>query len=155
MVRLWKDGRVKVNGVSFLITKEVVLTIIEIPIEGFKFSRDKKLSSNVVKDFVKSTKKMNDLKESKMFYEMDSIKNLWRYVLCIVIEYITLDPRFDRVQTHHFVLLNHFWHASKISFPYYLLTSMSNAVSSFKKNLTVNPALHEGFLLLIHEHFKA
>lgn len=86
---------------------------------------------------------------------MESIKKLWRYVLHIVIEYITLDTRFDRVRTHHFVLLNHFRHGIKISFLYYLLTSMSKAISSFKKKTSVNPALHEGLLLLIHKYFKA
>ena len=75
MVNSWKDGKVKVNGVSFVITEEVVMTIIEILIEGFKFFRDKKLSTNVVKDFVKSTKELNDLVKSETFYKMDSIKN--------------------------------------------------------------------------------
>ena len=155
MVSSWKDDRVNVNGVSFLITKEVGSIVTKIPIEGFKFLRDEKLLSNAVKDFVKNTKELNALKKSETFYEMESIKNLWRYVLHAIIEYITLDPRFDHVRTHHFILLNHFWHGSKISFPYYFLTSRSKAVSSFKKKPTINLALHEGLLLLIHEHFKA
>lgn len=73
----------------------------------------------------------------------------------VVIEYITLDSRFDRVRTFHFVLLNHFRHKVKISFTFYLYTSMCKALSSFKKKPFVNPALYEGLLLLIHEHFKA
>ena len=32
---------------------------------------------------------------------------------------------------------------------------MRKAVESFKKKPTTNPALHEGLMLLIHEHFKA
>ena len=32
---------------------------------------------------------------------------------------------------------------------------MSKEKSSFEKKPTINPALHEGLLLLIHEHFKA
>ena len=131
------------------------MTVIEILIEGFKFFRDKKLSTNAMKDFVKSTKELNDLLKSETFYEMDSIKKLQRYVLHVIIEYITLDPRFDHVRTYHFVLLNHFHHGRKNYFPYYLLTSMSKAMSSFKKKPVVNPTLHEGLLLLIHEHFKA
>ena len=86
MVSSWKDSRVKVNGVSFLIIEEVVLTVTEIPVEGFKFFRDKELSSNVVKDFVKNTKKLNVLKKSETFYEMEFIKKLWRHVLHTVIE---------------------------------------------------------------------
>lgn len=59
------------------------------------------------------------------------------------------------MRTHYFVLLNHFRHDIKISFPYYLFTSMSKAISRFKKKPSMNPALHEGLLLLIYEHFKA
>jgi len=32
---------------------------------------------------------------------------------------------------------------------------MSKVVESFKKKPTINPALHEGLLLLIYDHFKA
>lgn len=53
------------------------------------------------------------------------------------------------------MILNHFHHGSKISFPFYLFNSMDKAISSFKKKVTVNPAFHEGILLLIHEHFYA
>ena len=76
MVNSWKDGKVKVNGVTFMITEEVVATISKISMEGFKFFRDKKLSTNVVKDFVKSLEEMNDLVKCEMFYEMDSIKKI-------------------------------------------------------------------------------
>lgn len=76
MANSWKDGKVKVNVVSFLITEEVFSTIIEIPMEGFKFYTDKKLSTNAVKDFVKSTKEMNELIKNETFYVTDSIKKL-------------------------------------------------------------------------------
>ena len=118
MVGSWKDGRVKVNGVYFQITEEVISTISKIPIEGFKFFRDKKLSANTVKDFVESEKELKVLRKIDTYYVPDSMKKRWRYVLRAVIEYITLDPRFDRARTHHFVILNHFRHNVRISFPY-------------------------------------
>ena len=155
MVESWKDGRVKVNGVYFRITEEVIVTITEIPIDGFKFFRDKKLSANAVRDFVESEKELKALRKIDTYYVPDSIKKWWRYVLRAVIEYFTFDPRFDRAPTHHFVILNHFRHKVRFSFPYYLLTSMCKAVESFKRKPIANPALHEGLLLLIHEHFKA
>jgi len=154
LVNSWKDDRVKVNGVSFQITEEVSAAVTGIPMEHFKFYRDKKLSSNAIKDFVKSPEEMKKLIKSETFYVTDSIKKLWRYVLRAIIEYITLDPRFYWARTHHFVILNHFCHDSKISFPFYLFTSMNKAISSFKKKPIVNPTLHEGLLVLIHEHFK-
>jgi hypothetical protein len=106
MVNSWKDGKVKVNGVLFQIIEEVVVEVTGIPMEGFKFYRDKELSSNAVKDFVKKSVEMNKLRKIKTLYVTDSIKKLWRYVLHTIIEYITLDPRFDRVRTHHFVIFN-------------------------------------------------
>ncbi len=155
MVGSWKDDRVKLNGVSFMIIEEVILTVSKILIKDFNFFRDKKLSANTVQDFVKDMEELKALKKIKMYYVPNTMKKLWMYVLRAVIKYITLDPRFDKPRTHHFVLLNHFWHSRKISFPFYLLTSMSKAVVSFKKKPTNNPALHEGLLLLIYEHFKA
>lgn len=155
MVGSWKEGRVKVNDINFRITKEVIATMTEILIKGFKFFRDKKLSANMVRDFVESEKELKALKKLNTYYVLDSMKKSWRYVLKAVIEYITLDPRFDRAHTHHFVILNHFWKKARISFPFYLLTSMSKAMDSFKKKPIANLALYEGLLLLIHEHFKA
>lgn len=155
LVNSWKDDKVKVNGVSFQIIEEVFAKVIGIQMEGFKFYRDKKLSSNVVKDFVKNSAGTNKLIKSETFYVTESIKKIYKYVLRAIIEYVTLEPWFDRVRTHHFVILNHFHHNSKISFPYYLFTSMNKAITSYKKKATINPALHEGLLLLIHEHFKA
>ncbi len=155
MVNSWKDGKVKANGVSFQVIEEVVAAMFKILVEGFKFFRDKKLSTNVVKDFVKSSKEKNELVKCETYYDMESVKKFWRYVLHAIIEYITLDPRFDRVRTYHFVLLNHFYHDIKISFLYYLFTSMNKAISSFKKKPSVNPTLYVGLLLLIHEYFKA
>ena len=61
MVESWKDDRVKVNGVFFFIMEEVIASITEIPIEGFKFFRDNKLLANVVRDFVESEKELKEL----------------------------------------------------------------------------------------------
>ena len=135
--------------------EEVIATITKIPMEGIKFFRDKKLLANVVMDFMESEKELKVLWKIDTYIIPDSIKKRWRYVLKAIIEYFTLDPRFDRACTHHFVILNHFWHNVRISFPHYLLTSMRKVVESFKRKPIANPALHEGLLLLIHEHFKA
>ena len=52
MVKTWKEGKVKVNSVYFQVTKDVIVAVSEILAEGFKFFRDKKLSMNMVNDFV-------------------------------------------------------------------------------------------------------
>ena len=81
MVNSWKDGRVKVDGVSFQVTEDVISHVTKILVEGLKFYRDKKVSANAVKDFAKNTKERNELVKCETYYEMDSIKKLWRYVL--------------------------------------------------------------------------
>ena len=86
---------------------------------------------------------------------LSSIKPLWRFVLRAIIKYITLDTKFDRICTYHFVLLNHFRYGVKIFFPLYLYSSMNDNINDFKEKNTRNPALHEGLLLLIYEYFKA
>ena len=104
---------------------------------------------------MENEKELKALRKIDTYYVPDSMKKRWRYALRVVIEYIMLDPRFDRARTHHFVILNHFWHNVRNSFPFYLLTSLSKVVESFKKKPTANSALHEGLLLLIYEKFKA
>ena len=96
--------------------------------EGINFYRDKKMSANTVKDFTKDAAEKKKLVKVETYYKMDSIKKLWRYVLWVVIEFISLDTRFDRVRTHHFELLNHFCHGIKISFPFYLFSSLSKNI---------------------------
>lgn len=97
---------------------------------------------------------MNKLVKVDTYYIMESIKKLWRYVLRIIIEYFTLDPRFDRIRSHHFVILNHFRHVVKILFPFFPFTSMSKSIEGYKNKPINNPALHEG-LLFFFEFLKA
>ena len=113
--------------------------------EEIYFYRDKKMLANVLKEFVKDEEERKKLVKAKTYYEMELTKKLWSYVLRVVIEYISLDTRFDRVKTHHFILLNHFRHGIKISFPFYLFTSMSKGNEGFKKKPITNSTLHQNF----------
>jgi hypothetical protein len=113
------------------------------------------MSANVVNNFVKDEKEMNKLVKVNTYYIMESIKKLWRYVLRIIIEYFSLDPMFDRIRSHHFVMLNHFRHPVKIYFSFFLFTSMSKIIEGFKNKPINNPALHEGLLFLVYEFLKA
>ena len=82
---------------------------------------------------MKDVEERKKLVKVKTYYEMDSIKKLSRYVLRDIIELITLNTRFNRVRTHHFILLDHFRHGIKISFPFYLFTSLSKNIEGYKK----------------------
>lgn len=128
MVNTWKDGYVKIDKVSHQVSFKMISLVTRIPQEGINFFWDKKMSANAVKDFTKDAEERKKLVKVETYYETDSIKKLWRYVLRAIIEFITLDTRFDRVKTHHFVLLNHFRHGIKISFHFYLFTSLSKNI---------------------------
>ena len=49
------------DRVSYQVTVEVIVHFTEIPDEGLKFYRDKKVSMNVVKDFTKNMKEKKEL----------------------------------------------------------------------------------------------
>ena len=155
MVNSWKDDKIKIDGVSYHVDLGVTAHVTEIPAKGLEFYRDKKISTNAIKDSAKNIEEKKELVKIETYYEMDSIKKVWKYVLWDIIEFISLDTRFDRVRTHHFVLLNHFCYGVQVSFSLYLFSSMNKNISGYKKEPSANPALHEGLLLLLFEYFKA
>lgn len=55
MVNTWKDGKVKIDGVSYQVDVGVIAHVMDIPDKGLKFYRDKKVLVNVVKEFAKNT----------------------------------------------------------------------------------------------------
>ena len=71
----WKDGMVKIDGVSYHVDVGVIAHVKEIPAEGLEFYRDKKVFANVVKDFAKNMEE-KELVKVETYYEMDSIKKL-------------------------------------------------------------------------------
>ena len=146
---------VKIEGVEFSITEEIISQVTSIPIIGKKFYRDRKVSRHVVVEFTKNQEEKVMLVKRGTHYLSSFIKPLWRFMLHAIIKYITLDTKFDHICTYHFMLLNHFSYGVKISFPLYLYLSMNDNINEFKDKNTRNHALHEGLLLLIYEHFKA
>jgi hypothetical protein len=70
-------------------------------------------------------------------------------------EYITLDGHFTRLFGHHFVLLNHCGHHTRVSIPHYFLCFLSTSIDDHRENLDKCLVLHEGFLVLIEENFKS
>lgn len=79
---------------------------------------------------------------------------LWGDVAEELMYFITLEGRFSVVNAYHVILLNHFCHKKRISFPYYLLVSLDSGLKDHKKN-TKNHVLHVGLILLIYEYAKS
>ena len=56
------EGRhVKIDGVSHQVNVKLIAQVIEIPMEGIYFYKDKKILANMVKDFVKDEEERKKL----------------------------------------------------------------------------------------------
>ena len=55
---------------------DIIAYVTEIMDDGLKFYRDKKVSMNVLKDFVKKMEERKELVKSETYYEMDFINKL-------------------------------------------------------------------------------
>lgn len=155
MVNSWKEGRVKIDGVHYQVDIRIIAHVSEIPDVGLQFFQDKKVSVSAVKEFAQHTDANKELVKTEMYFEMEPIKKLWRYVLKAIISYITLDTRFDRIRMHHIVLLNHFRFDIKVSLPYYLYVSINKNILGLKRKSNASPTVNEGLLLLLYEYFRA
>lgn len=74
-------------------------------------------------------------------------------VMTTIMKYVTLDGRYKRAHSYHFVLLCHFCHKIRVSLPYYILQSVCLSISKDIKK-EKKPILHEGLILLIIEYIK-
>lgn len=155
MVKSWNEGIDKIDGVDFMVMEDVISAVTSIPIMGKKFYRDRKISGQAVVEFTKDLEEKKALLKKGTYYLSSTIKPLWRFVLRVIIKYISLDTRFDCLCTHHFVLLNYFRYGAKMSIPFYLYSSINRNINDYKEKHSSNPTLHEGLLLLIYAFFKA
>lgn len=97
--------------------------------EGVKFFRDRNFSDEAVLKFPETKEEREALvKICSSYFDVGTIKTIWREVLIIIMEYITLDGRFTRVYGYHFSLLNHFHHRVRDSFPHYLFYSLNHSI---------------------------
>ena len=95
MLKSWKAGRVKVDGVYYQVSVDIIAQVTEITNMGFNFYTDKKLFGTAVKDFIKGDEEMKCFVKVETYYEIDSIKKFWQTILRAIIEYILLDTHFD------------------------------------------------------------
>lgn len=67
--------------------------------------------------------------------------------------YITLEGFFSMINAYHFLMLNHFYHKKRISFPYYILASLDSSLKDHKRN-PKNLVFHVGLILLMSKYAK-
>lgn len=103
----------------------------------------------------KEAKRAKIVKMMASYYDIAVIKSFWQKLLKVIMNYLTLDGHYTRVYGHHFVILNHFRHGVRMSFPFYLMLALRANFSDHHKNPSKFPILHEGLLVLIDAHFRA
>lgn len=133
----------------------LIAKVTSMKMEGVKFFRGHKLYDNVIKIFPKDEAKKELVKMNKTYFSLYQVNNFWCKIFKVVMEYVTIDGRFTKIYSYHFVLLNHFRHSIKIYFPYYLMCSLNDNLANHIKNPKVSPLAHQGLILLIYEHFEA
>lgn len=117
----WNKGTLTIGNRKVKVIETMIAEATGVPMDDIKFYRDRKISDAAMKKFLKDEEEKDRLvKGSHTYYSPKVIKLIWRRVLLAIMEFITLDGRFTRVYSYHFVILNHFRYKEKIFIPYYL-----------------------------------
>lgn len=141
---------------SVVIDEYLIAQATSLQREGRNFYRDRKVSKEAIDRYPETDKEKKCLvKLSKTYYPPRAFVKPWREVLFVIMCYITLDGRFTKVYSYHFVLLNHYRHDEKVNFPYFLLRSMNATIKAYKENPMGDTAMHQGLMVLIYDHLKS
>lgn len=93
----WKNGEIVLFGRSVKLNEQIIDEITGLLTEGVKFYLDRRFSDEVVIRFPKKDKEKAKLvKVSNSYFDVESIKSIWRKVLRVIMEYITVDGCFTR-----------------------------------------------------------
>jgi len=138
------------------ILEEVIAKATGLELEGINFYRERKLSDKAIEEFVESElEKSRLIKIGKSYINLAFVSRPWRFVLFVIMEYLTLDGRFMKCYGYHFMLASHFRHSVKINFPYYLKQSLSISVQAIQKDPNGEHVFHEGLMVLIMNVLKS
>ena len=103
------------------VLEDIIVKVMGLDMEGINFYHDRKLSDRAIDEFMDSAKERNRLvKISNSYYNLASVSRSYRFVLFVIIEYLTLDGHFTKLYGYHFMLVNHFRHSIRLNFLFYL-----------------------------------
>lgn len=103
-------------GRNVKLSEDLIGEITGLSTEGVKFYRDWRFFDEVVIKFPKKDKEKEKMvKVANSYFDVESIKSIWRKVLTVIMEYIMVDGCFTRVYCYHFAILNYFRHKVCIS----------------------------------------
>lgn len=138
------------------IIEDVIAKATSLKLDGINFYKDRKLFEWVVDEFVEMTKERNRVvKIGNSYFNLHSISRPWRFMIFVVIEYLTLYGCFTKIFGHHFMLVNHFRHRVRISLPFYLRQLLDNTILAIQNDLDGDHAFHKGLMVLVMNLLKA
>lgn len=155
-IKTWKDGSILVGNQRMEVTEDIIVEATCLDTEGINFYRDRKLSDRVVEEFAKTAKERNRLvKICNSYFRPGSISRPWRFVMFVVIEYLTLDDRFTKIFGYHFMLVNYFRHRVRLNLPFYLRQSLGTTILAIQNDPEGGHACHEGLMVLVMNLLKS
>ena len=91
------------------VIEEIIVKATGLELVGINYYRERKLSNKAIEDFVETKNERKHLvKIGNSYYNPASVSRPSRFVLFVIMEYLTLDGRFTKVYGYHFMLANHF-----------------------------------------------
>lgn len=106
-----------------------------------KFYRERKATEEALSVFFdKQSERDRVRKMVDRGYNRKDLMMFWADMAKVILRYTTLDDHFTIIFSYHFMILSHFRRDSRISLPFYLLSSLEHSLANHVKN-NENPIL--------------
>jgi len=156
--RSWQNRWVSVGGIRFEVSERVITLATIMSTQGLKLQQKTKIADLSSQQLFLGVGK--ELVPYQGSFDRAKLPEPWDAMCFILMKYFTLKGRFTRFYNYHLPLLNHFHRNAKISFPFYLLSSLEHSVlrvqAKLAKNTTMKPIpLHQGLILCLYNHHLA
>eukprot|EP01018_Ginkgo_biloba_P022470 Gb_12244 [translate_table: standard] len=144
------DGKVTVNGLEFIISKQLIADVSSLPRDGEIISREKTNQVGQLTKFIKDDETLCWLQSGIAW---DSLQKPWERVAVQIMKYLTLEGKFLKIFGYHIVILNSIRNDERINIPLFLLKSLEKSIKVVKTEKGRVP-LHQGLLKLLYLHEK-
>jgi len=115
----FKDGKVKLGDLEFVVTEETISQATRIPLQGESWFEGRELYSAHFKEFVKPQFKNKDATILPRTYLLNQHNQLLKFIQ----RYFTCEGKFNTMYQYHIGLIMHLTGRS-LNLPYYLLKNL-------------------------------
>jgi hypothetical protein len=140
------DGfQTQVGNVLIHVTEHSIGATCHFPVQGERWWKKSKLSANLCNQFLVPEHHDPDWSQG---IPKKWLKEEWQSVLSIVKRYITCEGRYSYVYCYHMRILMHLNGDAQMSFPFYLLKSLTKMEKRVQSNpRTIDKSLfHQGLI---------